>query len=500
MKLILKALSFFMRNWIFVLVVLLFMPDGGYAFSREKRPLMRFPDVYEKNVVFVYGEDIWSVPLEGGVATRLTIHDGQERFPKFSQDGKRIAFTGEYDGNGDVYVMNVYGGEVTRVTFHPGYDEVVGWHPQKNKILFRSSRSSFSRFSRLFLIDPDGTDLEELILHEAAQGSFSPDGSKIAYNKGSRENRTWKRYRGGTAQEVYQYDFDKNEEINLSNFEGTDRIPMWIGNKIYFSSDRDGVLNIYSYDTQTEKIEQLTSHREYDVRRPSMGEDKIVYELGGSLWLLDTSSRENQQIPVEIRADLPEIRPYLKNVAGDITGFDCSPAGKRALVVARGEIFSVPQKEGPTRNLTEDSGSRDMDAVWSPAGKNIAYISDKTGEYEIYLIDPMGKKEAIQLTQHKAGFRHTLQWSPDSKKIAFADQTLRCYYINIATKIVTEVDKAHYENVDVSLKLKPIYDFCWSPDSRYLAYSKMDEDLVYKVYIYSLETGQKHCVSNGIFN
>ncbi len=480
-----------------VLFLLVYLPTG---FALESQPIMRFPDVYENNVVFVCGEDIWSVSAEGGVATRLTIHDGEERFPKFSPDGTMIAFTGEYDGNADVYVMNIHGGDITRVTYHPGYDEVVGWHSTKNKILFRSSRNSFNRFYKLFLISPDGTGLEELIMYEAAQGSFSPDGKKIAYNKVPREHRTWKRYKGGLAQEVYLYDFKTNKNINLSNFEGTDRIPMWIGDKIYFSSDRNRVLNIFAYNTLTKKIEQITNHTEYDVRRPSMGGNKIIYELGSSLWLLNVDTKETSKIPIEIHTDAPELRPYLKKVDEFITGFDCSPSGKRALIVARGEVFTVPKKDGPTRNLTKDSGARDKDAAWSPDGKTIAYISDKSGEYEIYLIDSQGKEKSIRLTQHKDGYRHTLRWSPDSKKIAFADQTLSFYYIDVNSKKIVKVDKSKYENVDVSLNSKLISDFSWSPDSRYLTYSKMDEDLVYKVYIYSLKTGKSYCVSNGIFN
>ncbi len=487
------------------LVVLLLFSFASISNSEElpsngPRPLMRFPDIDKDLIVFVYGEDIWSVPAKGGIASRLTIHDGAERFPKISPDGSLIAFTGEYDGNADVYVMDVYGGNITRVTYHPGYDEVVGWHSVSNKILFRSSRHSYSRLDRLYLISPDGTDPEELILHEAVQGSFSPDGKKIAYNKVSRENRTWKRYKGGTAQEVYLYDLETNQERNLTQFEGTDRIPMWVGDKIYFSSDRDGILNIYSYDLGTEKIEQMTDHTEYDVRRPSSGGDKIVYELGGSLWVLDATTREYRQVPVEIRSDAPEVRPYLKKVDDNITDFDISPSGQRALVVARGEVFTVPKKVGPTRNLTRDSGARDKDAAWSPDGKKIAYLSDKSGEYEIYIVDVMGSEQSVKLTQHEAGYRHTLRWSPDSQKIAFADHTLRCYYLDVKTKAIIEVDKAYFENVDVSLDLKPIYDFVWSPDSRYIAYSKMDEDQVYKVYIYSLESGEKHCVSQGIFN
>lgn len=495
----------FSKLWCLSTVLILLLSLTSVSGAQEEqlsgpRPLMRFPDINQDLIVFVYAEDIWSVPSDGGIATRLTIHDGEERFPKISPDGSLIAFTGEYDGNPDVYVMNIFGGDIARVTFHPGYDEVVGWHPVSNKILFRSSRHSYSRFDRLYLISPDGTDLEELILNEAVQGSFSPDGKKIAYNKVPRESRTWKRYKGGTAQEIYLYDLETDQEQNLTKFEGTDRIPMWIGDKVYFSSDRDGILNVYSYDISTEKIEQLTDHIEYDVRRPSSGGNKIVYEMGGSLWILDVGTKEYHQLSVEIRSDVPEVRPYLKKVDDHITGFNISPSGQRALVVARGEIFTVPKEVGPIRNLTRDSGSRDKDAVWSPDGKKIAYLSDKSGEYEIYIMDMHGSEQSIKLTQHEDGYRHSLRWSPDSQKIAFADQTLRCYYLDINTKKITEVDKAYFENVDVSIDLKPIYDFVWSPDSQFIAYSMMDEDQVYKVYIYSLASGEKHCVSQGIFN
>ncbi len=470
------------------------------AAAQDTQALLRFPDVHENLVVFVYGEDIWSVDAEGGIATRLTIHDGEERFPKISPDGRWIAFTGQYDGNGDVYVMNRRGGEITRVTYHPGYDEVVDWHPSNGKILFSSSRHSYNRFTRLFLISPDGTGLEELILNEAAYGSFSPDGTKIAYNKVARENRTWKRYRGGLAQEVYLYDLATNQESNLTRYPGTDRIPMWIGDSVYFSSDRDGVLNIHSYSIGTGEIEQLTHHTDYDIRRPSRGGHRIVYELGGNLWLLDVDSKATRPIPVEVASDLPEIRPRWKKVDGFLTGFDISPTGQRVLAVARGEVFTVPREEGPTRNLTRSSGARDKDAAWSPDGKSVAYLSDAAGEYDLYVVDPQGREQAVPLTRYGDGYRHTLRWSPDSTRIAFADQTLRCYILDVATRKVVEVDRAEFENVDVSLDLKPIHDFQWSPDGRFLAYSKMDRDLVTKVYIYSLESGAIHCVSQGIFN
>ncbi len=483
-----------------VLPLLLSVFAAAPEAAGKDRPLLRFPDIHGDLVVFVSGEDIWTAPATGGTATRITIHDGEERYPKFSPDGKLIAFTGEYDGNEDVYVMNTHGGDITRVTWHPAVDEVVGWNPVNGKIIFRSARNSWSRFSRLFMVNPDGSGLEELIMHEAVQGSFSPDGKKIAYNRVSRENRTWKRYRGGTAQDIYVFDFEKNKDTKITDFEGTDRIPMWIGDRIYFSSDRDRRLNIWYYDTGTGKTVQVTHHADFDVRRPSSGGDRIVYEKGGDIWMLDTKSGETSMIPIEVASDAPELRERYESVADLITGVDVSPTGKRALVSARGEVFTVPYEHGATRNLTGSSGSREKDAVWSPDGKKIAYFSDASGEYQIWLQEPGTGKEPVKLTDLAPGYRHTLRWSPDSRKLAYADQTLRCWWIDVDSGSRHEIDRAEYENIDVSLDLKPINDFQWSPDSRWIAYSKMNADQVYQVYIYSLDSGKTHRVSNGIFN
>lgn len=465
-----------------------------------QNPIMRFPDIHDNTVVFVSGEDIWKVSAEGGIAQKITFHDGSERFPRFSPDGKLIAFTGEYDGNSDVYVMDPNGGNITRVTYHPDNDEVIGWHPSKNKIMFTSGRVSTSRYTKLFLISPDGSGLEEVILYDVARASFSPDGSKIAFNKTNREDRTWKRYKGGRAQEVYLYDLNTDEEAKITNFEGTDRMPMWIGNKIYFSSDRDRVLNIFAYNTLDQNIEKITNHTDYDIRRPEFDQNHIIYEKGGDIWITDISSNESRKIPIEVAADFEETRPYLKDVSKEITEYSLSPDGNKALFVARGEIFTVPKEEGRTINLTNESGAYDRGAVWSPDGNNIAYLSDISGEYEIYIIDKEGEKEAIKLTNHNDGYRHTLRWSPDSKMIAFTDQTLTLYILNVATKKITKVDKAKHENVDVAIHNKPISDFSWSPDSRYIAYSRMNEAYMYQVYIYALATGKINCVSNGLFH
>ena len=464
--------------------------------------LMRFPDVHGNNVVFVAGEDIWLAPVHGGVATRLTTHNGDEVYPKFSPDGSLIAFTGEYDGNSDVYVMNVYGGNITRVTYHPDYDAVIGWDKTTNKIMFTSTRASFRGFNRLFLISPDGGGLEEVPLPEVAQASLSPDGKRIAFCKISVDGRTWKRYRGGLAPDVYIYDFTTKTEKNISESDAIDSNPMWIGDTIYFTSDRDRVLNIWAYDTNTGKLEAVTKYTEkdYDVRRPSVGGAGIIYELGGDLCLLDIATRETKRIPVDVRADTPALRPYLKKVDEYVTGGSCAPDGKTALLTARGEIFTVPRKEGITRDLAGTSGVREKDAVWSPDGTTIAYSSDAGGEYNLYTMDAAGKAEPRRLTDFKDGYRHTLRWSPDSRRIAFTDQALTLYFIDVATRKITKVDKADYENVDISLDLKDIYDFSWSPDSRFIAYAKMDESLVDKIHIYTLETGQARCISDGAFN
>ncbi len=461
---------------------------------------MQYPDIQGNTIVFASGGDLWKVAADGGTACRLTFSDGRETYPEISPDGSLIAFTGEYDGNADVYVMNIDGGDIKRLTFHPGMDEVIGWNAFRNKIMFTSGRNSPSRYVKMYMVSPDGTGLEEMIMYDAARGSFSPDGTKIAYNKDSQDNATWKRYKGGRAQEVYIYDLATDKETNISNYDGSDRWPMWIGNKIYFSSDRDRVLNIWSCDPISGKIEQVTKHKEYDVRHPDFGGNQVVYELGGDIWKLDLASGASARVPVKILTDMEERRPFMKDVSHNITRADISSSGSRALVVARGDIFTLPEKEGPVRNLTASSGARDKDAVWSPDGKWIAYFSDASGEYELYTMKPDGSGEPVKLTSLGAGYRHTPKWSPDSKKIAWTDQTLTLWYIDIASKAITKVDKEEYENVDVSLDVKSIFDYSWSPDSRYIVYSKMNEAFMYQLYVYGLEAKSINSISNGLFN
>lgn len=483
-----------------LLSVIVLFASNGFAQNILEKPIMRYPDVHDTLAAFTYGDDIWTVSTRGRVARRITSGDGFELFPKFSPDGSMIAFTGEYDGNRDVYVMNIYGGDIKRLTYHPESDHVIGWHPIKNKIIFRSTRKGGYEVERLYMISPDGTGFEAIPIHEIYFGTFSADGSKIAYTKTGLDEATWKRYFGGTAENLYEYDLVTKQWNRLTDYKGTDRFPMWHGDKIYFSSDRSYYLNIYSYDIKTGDITQVTDHVDFDIREPSMSGNQIIYQLGGSLWLLNVNTGKTTQIPISIKTDLPDRRPRFEDVKKFITGIDCSPGGKRAAIVARGDIYTVPEENGPTRNLTQSSGSRERDAIWSPDGKWIAYLSDDGGEWQIHVIDPLGEKPSLTLTSYDLGYRHSLQWSPDSKKIAFADQTLTLYYIDVNTKKITKVDKADYESMDVSYDVKEISDYCWSPDSRFIAYSKMNSDLMYQIYIYSLETGEIHSASNGFFH
>ena len=486
------------KRRLILLVIMFILPT--MILAQDARPLMRYPDITDDLIVFVYGRDIWTVPSAGGIASRLTLHEGHEYTPKFSPDGSLIAFTAAYDGNNDVYVMDRYGGNIKRLTYHPSSDIVIGWNTAKNKIIFNSSRKSGLEYKHLFMISPDGSGLEDIPVFECAFGSFSVDGKSIAFNKVDRLDRTWKRYYGGTATDVYLYNFETQEQLQLTDYKGEDHLPMWLDNKVYFNSDRDGVLNIYAYDLHTNLIEQITRHSDYDVQRPSAGGSKIIYELCGTLWVLDTQTGQTNKVDVQIKADAPEVRPYVRDVSDMITNIELSPTGQRALLVARGELFTVPAEHGQTRNLSNNCGSREKDAVWSPDGTKVAYLSDVSGEYEIYIVDPKADSAPFKLTTHQSGYRHSLKWSPDSKKLAYADETLRCFYIDITTKKIIEIDKADYEHMDVAQDVKPISDYSWSPDSRYLAYSKMGSDLLYKIYIYALEENRIYQISNDLFN
>ncbi|MDD8019590.1 MAG: PDZ domain-containing protein [Acidobacteriota bacterium] len=485
--------SYFLIPAVFLLI---FLAKTSFLLAGEEARVLRFPAIYDDVVVFSYAGDLYSVPASGGTARRLTSHPGYEAFARFSPDGKYIAFTGEYDGNREVYLMPAEGGNPTRLTYTPvlARDDisdrmgpnnlVIGWTPDGQNIVYRSRQAEWNDFNgQLYLVSKDGGFPEELSLPRGGFCSFSPDGSKLAFNRIFREFRTWKRYRGGMADDVWIYDFKNKKTENITNNPALDIIPMWSGEKIYFLSDRgeEKRLNIYAYDVETKDTRKVTDFKDYDIKFPSLGQEAIAFENGGYLYKLDLSSEKVSRIPVYIADDQSGSRAELVKVADKITGFDLAPDGARALFGARGEVFTVPAKNGNTRNLTNTPGVHERDATWSPDGRWIAFISDRQGGDEIYIIPQNGAGQAVQLTFNSDSYKYALLWSPDSKKILWSDRLFRLRLVDIDKKQIIEVAKG---------KAWEISDYAWSPDSNWVAYSQQELNSIDKIYLYSLANGK----------
>lgn len=473
---------------------------GGVVQADEAR-LLRFPNVSADKVAFVYAGDIYIVPRTGGQATRLTSHEGLELFPRFSPDGRLLAFSGQYDGDLSVYVMPVTGGEPRRLTYHPAFQNtrermgpeniVMGWHPDGRSVLFRSRKEAPDIWlGRAYLVSVDGGLPQPLPMHKSGFVSLSPDARKVAYCPIFRDFRTWKRYKGGMAQDVWIFDLTTFENEKITDWEGTDNVPMWYRDRIYFNSDRTGTLNLYCYNPADGQTRQVTSFTEYDVRWPSLGVDGIAFENGGFVYVLDLPSETIHKVTVDMISDYHTMRPEYVDVSGMIYDGDLSPDGKRVVFSARGDIFTVPAREGNTRNLTNSPGAHDKACAWSPDGKWIAYFSDETGEDELYLVSHDGT-ETVRLTTDGHCWRQGMAWSPDSKKIAFSDKDNKFYYIDIASKAMVVIDESRYSGFD---------DYTWAPGSRYLAYSKNMENDINAIFVYDLEAGTKHQVTPGYTN
>jgi len=479
--------------------------------------LLRFPDVRGDKVAFVYAGDIWLASTSGGAARRITTHPGRELFPKFSPDGKWLAFTGQYDGNFNVYVMSADGGQPRQLTFYQGsphplndrmgiHNEVLNWTPDSKRIVFLSTRDASNGWTkREFTVSVEGGLPEPLPMDQGGLISYNADGTKVAYNRVFRNFRTWKRYTGGLAQDIYIYDIKNNVfEQKLPHTEYTDTFPMWYGNTIYFTSDRGSEhrLNLYSYDLGSKQVEQLTHYTDFDVMWPSLGDKSIIFENGGYLYLYDLGSHAATKLTITLSGEKNLIMKHWTAVNKLITDFDLSPDGKRALFSARGDVFTVPAKDGPIRNLTHSSGSREKEAAWSPDGRWVAYVSDRTGEDEIYITpqDGMGnvdlgkvaepkekekdkeaekergKDKEQQITSGHKGFMYQPVWSPDSKKLAWSDQNVRLWYVDINDRKPVEVDRGKYFE---------ILNYTWSPDSKWIAYDKQQQTGFSVVYLYS---------------
>jgi tricorn protease len=465
--------------------------------------LLRFPDIHGDTVVFTYAGDLWKAPTAGGTAVRLTAHPGVEVFGRFSPDGNWIAFTGQYDGDEQVYVMPAAGGVPRQLTFYPahgpltprwGYDDqVYGWTPDGKWVLFRSLRDAKDiGDGRLYKVSVDGGLPVALPMPESGAGDYSPDGKKIVYSPLFRDFRSWKRYQGGWAQDLFIFDLTTFDTERITDNPRTDRDPMWIGDKIYFVSDRTGTLNLYSYDLATKATAQLTDGTTADLRWPAADEQgRIVYELAGELWEYDTDGGANHRIPIQVPSDGLWDRPGRASAADQIEDFELSPEGARALFVARGDVFTAPAEKGPTRNLTDSSGAHEREARWSPDGAQVVYISDRSGEEELYLEAQDGSGTARQLTHDGHVRRYNPQWSPDGKRIAFNDKDGKLYSVTVADGAVTQVAQDVQGNV---------FDYAWSPDGAYLAFSLSEDTGFRALWIWGAADGALHRVTSPMFN
>ncbi|UCF04974.1 MAG: PD40 domain-containing protein [bacterium] len=470
---------------------LFFLAEEAAAASVDAR-LLRYPSIMGDRVAFVYGGDIYTVPVTGGQARRVTsFPEGFEIFPKISPDGEWIAFSGEYAGTRQVYVVPYGGGVPKRVTYYPdvgkmpprgGFDYMVlDWTPDGTRILVRCNRTPFGRrVGRYFLVDPFKEGLgEPLQLREGGPATLSPDGKRVAYNIKSREFRTWKRYRAGRAQDVFIYDLERNEVERVTTFEGTDNFPMWIGNAIYFTSDRERTLNLFRYDIGTKRIDKVTDFAEYDVLWPSRGGSRIVFENGGYLFCHDTRTAETKKIPVTLSSDKQFVRPLYKTVKDNIESFSISPSGVRAAFSARGDIFTVPAEHGIVRNITRTAGIREMATEWSPDGKYISYLSEESGEYEVWIRPKDGEGNARQLTTGTDAWILHPVWSPDAKRIAYSDKMNRLWVLAVESGRKVEADRS---------EIYAIRNYSFSPDGNWLCYTKHDPSRISSIWVYSIES------------
>jgi tricorn protease len=494
------SVSIFARIAFFIL--LLVVPAAAQT------KLLRFPDIHGDRVVFSYASDLWTAPAAGGTAVRLTAHPGMEVFAKFSPDGRWIAFTGQYDGDEQVYVMPAGGGEPRQLTFYPargpltprwGYDnQVMGWTADGRSVVFRSQRDSWTLpQSRLYTVPATGGAVTPLPMPEAGSGDFSPDGARMVYSPRTRDFRTEKRYGGGQANTLYIYDLATNDARRISEGVRASRDAMWIGNRIYYNSDRDGKFNLYAYDVSSGKTAQVTTFKDWDVRWASSdNQSRVVYERNGELEILDTKSNRPTKLNITVPDDGVHKRPRTINAAQFLQNVAISPRGERVLFGARGDVFSAPVERGGTRNLTRSSNAHDKFPRWSPDGSRVAFISDRSGEEEIWTVAQDGLTPPEQLTTGGNAQRYAPEWSGDGRRIAFGDKDGKVFILTLADRRLQQIADAPNGQVT---------DYKWSPRGNYLAFSMTGRPGsnvagISSVYIYDVAGGRLHRVTDPLFS
>jgi tricorn protease len=468
------------------------------ALAQIDARMFRYPAVSRDQIAFVYAGDIWLVPKRGGAAVRLTSSPGEESFPRFSPDGTKIAYSASYDGNVDVFVVSSGGGEPARLTHHPMPDRVIGWTPDGRRVLFASSRESGrQRYNQFFTVSTSGGLPEKLPVPYGEFGTYSPDGTQFVYMPMSLDFRTWKRYRGGWAPELWLFDLKTFASRNISENPANDAQPMWHGKTIYFLSDRGANERNNIWANESGKVRQVTDLGDFDITFPSLGPDAIVYQAGGRLYLMDLPSEEVAEVPVRVVTDETTLRSRTAKVEPLIRGGAVSPTGKRAIFEARGDVLTVPAEFGAVVNVTRSSGVAERYPRWSPDGRTVAYWSDRSGEYELTLRPADGAGPETKVTSLGAGFRYAPQWSPDSKKLAFIDQAMQVRIHDTDANRTTGIDQSP---VWMSHGQLENFRIQWSPDSRWLTYARPTSQANDAVFLYDTRNAKLHQATTGYLN
>ncbi len=472
----------------------------SFGQTAKETLLLRNPTISQNNISFVYGGDIWIADKNGQNPRRLTVNPAVEQNPIFSPDGSKIAFTGNYDGNTDIYVISIQGGEPQRVTSHPSADVVRGWL-SNDEVYFTTTRElTYSLGSRLYKSKLNGSVDYPLPMPEAYQGSPSADGRYWAYLKNGdpteRERVAFKRYRGGGMPNIWIFDTQTNDIQIVPGERCNDVKPIWLNDKIYFLSDRDKIVNVYSYDVNSKQIDKLTNFSDYDVRTLQGNGNELIFEQAGKLHLLNTTNKSSNPISINIQADALSKRGHYVDMKNDLRNFEISPTGQRALFESRGEIFSVPKEKGDARNISNSPGSHEKFPAWSPNGKWISYISDKNGKYELVLRDQKGMDEPVYISLGTSNFYFQPTWSPDSKKLFYNDAHLSLYYVDIDTKKPVKVADDYLGSH--TGRSYNYFQSSWSPDSKWITYLKTLNNGINAVFLYNLDTQKSQQITDGM--
>lgn len=482
----------------FLLILAVALPgflESGVDIKDTK--LLSQPAISQTHIAFAYANDLWVANIDGKGVRRLTSAQGSESNPVFSPDGMLIAFNGEYDGNVDVFVVPVEGGVPKRLTWHPGSDVVREFTPCGSSVLFISSRNTFTYgYSQLFTVPVEDGFPESLLIPNANRATFSPDGKRMAYTPLREVFHQWKNYRGGTVSEIWLITFSDYSVEKIPQPEGrcNDTDPMWIEEKIYFRSDRNGEFNLFSFDLKSKEIKQLTSHTDFPVIKASAGGGKIIYEKAGHLHVFNVEQARSTKLTIGVAADLLEVRPRYAKDPRFIRSASVSPSGARAVFEYRGEIVTVPAEKGDPRNLTNTAGIHERSSVWSPDGMSIAYFSDASGEYELHVRPQDGKGQVKKYKMTGSGFYDSLVWSPDSQKISYADNSWSLYWIDLKTGVSKKIAS---EKIFGPGRFRTIHSV-WSHDSKWIAYTLNTAAYMQKVYAYSLDRDKSYAISDGM--